>query len=182
MNTLLLTFAAETEAKASPGLFGALGIDWRMLVLQVLAFAILVWLLSKYVYPPLVKAIDDREKSIERSVAAAHEAEARAAKSQKEISQLLKSARTEADEILARSHAEAAATVAASEEKAKTRAEQIVKDAHLQLESDIAKARAALKHDTAKLVAVATEQIIHEKVDDRKDAQLIERALKREQA
>ncbi len=181
MDSLLLTFAAETEALGpEPGLFGALGIDWRMLLLNLLAFGILVWLLGKYVYPPLVKTIDERERSIEKSVAAAHEAEARAEKSQHEIQKLLRSARTEADEIIARAHAEASANVAEAEQKAKSRAEQIVKDAHVQLQADVSKARQALKHDTARLVATATEQIIHEKVDSRKDAELIDRALSKE--
>ncbi len=181
MERLLLNFAAETGGdKAQPGLFGALGIDWRMLLLQLLAFGILVWLLGKYVYPPLVKAIDDRERNIEKSVAAARDAEARAEKSQHEIEKLLRSARTEADEILARAHAEAAANVADAEEKARNRSEQIVKDAHVQLQADVAKARQALKHDAAQLVAAATERIIHEKVDSRKDAELIDRALSKE--
>ncbi len=181
MDSLLLTFAAEAEAHgAKPGLFSALGIDWRMLVLQILAFGILVWLLGKYVYPSFVKAIDDRERTIEKSVAAANEAEARAEKSQQEIEKLLRSARSEADGIIARAHSEAAANVAEAEEKAKARSEQIVRDAHVQLQADVSKARQALKHDTAQLVAAATERIIHEKVDSRKDTELIDRALSKE--
>lgn len=177
MDIAFKSFAAETGAHADPGLFGALGIDWRILILQVLAFSVLVWLLGKYVYPPLVRAIDEREKTIAASVAAANEAEVRAEKSQKEIEKLLRDARKEADEILARSHAEATSQVAEAEAKAKTRADQIIKDAHVQLQADVAKARTALKKDTAELVALATEKIIHEKVDTRKDAELIDRAL-----
>lgn len=181
MDILFKTFAAETGVQEK-SLFSALGVDWRLLLLQVLAFAVLVWLLGKFVYPPLTRAIDSREQKIAESVAAANEAEARAEKSQKEISKLLKEARAEADEILSRSHAEATAQVAAAEEKAKARAEQIIRDAHVQLQADVAKARTALKKDTAELVAYATERVIREKVDGRKDAELIERALSEERA
>ena len=71
----LYTIAA-TEAE--PGLLGALGIDWKLLVIQGLAFLVLVWFLKKYVYPPLVKAIDDRQAVIEQSAKAAAEAETHA--------------------------------------------------------------------------------------------------------
>lgn len=182
MDILLRTFAAVEAPEEKASLFASLGIDWRALLLQFLAFLVLVWLLGKYVYPPLVKAIDAREKTIAESVAAATQAEARAAESQKEIQKLLKDARSEADGILARSHAEATAQVAQAEEKAKARADQIVKDAHVQLQADVAKARVALKQDTAALVALATEKIIHEKVDSKKDAELIDRALKKDEA
>ena len=57
MPQLLYTFAS-TEAAADKDLFGALGIDWRLLVLQVVAFGILVWLLGKFVYPQLVSTIE----------------------------------------------------------------------------------------------------------------------------
>ncbi len=180
MNNALLQFAAEVPEVGTgteAGLFGALGIDVRTLLLQIIAFGVLVWFLGKYVYPPLTRAIDSREEKIAESVAAASEAEARAEKSQKETEKLLKQARVEADEILARSHAEAASQVSEAEEKAKARAEQIVKDAHIQLQADVAKARLALKKDTAELVAMATERIIHEKVDSKKDVELVERAL-----
>ena len=67
--------------------------------------------------------------------------------------------------------------VAEAEEKAKARAEQIVNDARAQLATDVAKAREALKAETIKLVAVATEQVIGEKLDAGKDAGLIKNAL-----
>lgn len=175
-------FVAAVPAPEGGGIFGALGIDWRLLLLQVLAFGILVWLLGKFVYPPLVRAIDKREQKIAESISAANEAEARAEQTQKEVSALLAQAREDADDILARSHSEATAQVAEAEEKARARAEQIVKDAHAQLEADVAKARAALKKDTAELVALATERVLHEKVDSKRDAELIDRALSKESA
>ncbi len=72
--------------------------------------------------------------------------------------------------------------VADAESKAKARAEQIVADARQQLDIDIAKAREALKKDAVELVAAATERIIGEKLDDKKDAALVNKALAQEQA
>ena len=67
--------------------------------------------------------------------------------------------------------------VADAESKAKTRAEQIVADAREQLALDVTKARESLKAETVKLVAAATEHLLHEKIDDKKDATLIKQAL-----
>jgi len=166
------------EAEKSDSLFGALGIDIRLLVLQLIAFSILVWILSKYVYPRLVEAIDKRERAIEESVAAANEAEAKAEKTQKEVEKLFKEARDESAEIVETAHKEATNMVKEAEDKAKKRAEQIVSDARAQLDQDIVKARTTLRNETTELVALATEKIIREKVDVKRDKSLIDAAIK----
>jgi F-type H+-transporting ATPase subunit b len=170
-------FIASTS---SPGLFEALGINWKLLVEQAIAFLILVAILAKFVYPALMKAIDDRREQIEAGLKEAKESQEALEKAEIKVNELLATARKEADDILARSHQEAATMVAEAENKAKTRAEQIVTDARAQLSTDVSKAREALKQETVKLVATATEQIIHEKLDERKDAGLIKSALKEE--
>jgi len=171
-------YLAATEAGHSDGLFGALGIDWRLLILQIIAFAVLVWFLGKFVYPFLVRAIDKREAAIEESVQAAREAEEKAEKSQSEIDKLLKEARSEATGIIELAHKDAAQQVKDAEDRAKQRAEQIVSEAREQLGRDIIKARKELRADTVELVAQATQQIVKEKVDAKKDKALIDGALK----
>ncbi len=173
-----IQFFAASEAAKNDSLFGALGIDWRTLILQIIAFSILVWILGKFVYPHLIGAIDKREKAIEESVAAAHEAEAKAEQTQKEVEQLFKKAREESAAIVDTAHKEAANMVKEAEAKAKKRAEQIVADARAQLDQDILKARAQLRDEATELVALATEKIIREKIDTKKDKTLIETALK----
>ncbi len=176
----LLTFAA-TESTEDGDILGALGIDWRTLILQVVAFVILVWLLGKFVYPILVRAIDKREKAIADSVAAANQAEARAEETQAEIEKLFEEARRDSAELVEAAHKESAQMVKEAEDKAALRRKQIVADGQAQLDVAVAKAREQLRKDTINLVAEATEKIIGEKVDAAKDAQLIERSLKESQ-
>lgn len=166
----------------SPGILEALGINWKLLVEQGIAFLILVWILGKFVYPALIKSIDTRREQIEAGLKEAQESQAALAKAEVKVSEVLATARTDADDLLARSHQEAGAIVAEAEAKAKQRAEQIVADARVQLENDVRKAREALKHDTIALVAAATEHVISEKLDAKKDAGLIQKALKEERA
>lgn len=178
MHALLQTLATES----SPGLFEALGVNVKLLVEQGLAFLVLVFILGKFVYPPLVKAIDDRRAAIEAGMKEAKESQEVLEKAETKVAEMLESARKEADEILARSHQESASMIADAETKAKTRADQIVADARQQLGVDVAKAREALKKDTVELVALATERVIGEKLDDRKDADLVRKALAEEKA
>jgi F-type H+-transporting ATPase subunit b len=75
-------------------------------------------------------------------------------------------------------HKEAAKMVEEAEEKAAKRAEHIVKEASASMEHELNKARTALKQETAQLVAEATGVILKEKVDAKKNAELISKALK----
>lgn len=174
----LHTYFAATETAEQDSLLGALGIDLRLLILQIVAFAVLVWVLGKFVYPHLIKAIDKREQAIADSVKAAHEAEENAEKTQADIEKLFAEARAESTAIVTTAHQEAANMVKDAEDRAKKRAEQIVADARQQLDQDILKARKSLREETTELVALATEKIIREKVDSKKDRELIAAAIK----
>lgn len=172
-----LTQFAETKA-AQADIFTTLGIDWRLLILQIIAFAILVWALGKFVYPWLMKSVDERQAKIEESVKAAEEAEKKAESAQEDIAKLLNEARTEAKDIVTTAKDEAAAMVADAEDKAKKRAEKIVADAHDQLEKDVIAARKALHNDTIELVALATEKVVGSAVDAKVDSKIIASAVK----
>ena len=169
-------------SESSPGLFEALGLDVKLLVEQSIAFLILVAILAKFVYPALMKAIDSRRDQIEAGLKEAKESQEALEKAEAAAAELLVTARKEADDIIKRSHQESTTMVADAEEKAKKRAEQIVADARTQLQTDVNKARQALKAETIKLVAIATEKVVGEKVDGTKDASLIKNALSQEKA
>jgi len=171
---------AMVATTSSPGLLQALGLNWQLFIEQGLAFVVLVWVLRKFVYPTLIKSIDERRNQIEAGLQEAKQSQEALEKAEVKIEKLLADARKEADEVIARSHQEATTMIADAEAKAKVRGEQIVKDAHAQLDADITKARTMLKTETVKLVALATEQIISEKLDEHKDARLIKTALDEE--
>lgn len=171
------TPVAQEAQKAD--LLGTLGIDPRLLILQTIAFLLVVFAFRKWVYPTLIKAIDDRQESIEAGVKASQEAQKAAEAAEESVAKELKAARKQADEILATTQKEAAALLAEAEEKASRRADNIVAEAKADMQNQLNAARESLKDETRHLVALATEQIIEEKIDARKDAQLVDSALKR---
>lgn len=173
------TYLAETATtEASGDLFSALGIDWRLLLLQIIAFLILVFLLAKFVYPWLIKQVDERQASIEAAAKAATKAQEAAAESESQVSQLLAEARKEADGILSNAKLEASELLSASEQKARSVAEQIAAEAQADIKKSIETAKRELHNETLELVALATEKVIHKKLDAKADADLIARALK----
>jgi F-type H+-transporting ATPase subunit b len=176
----MLSYFAEEAS--NPGLLQALGIDGKLLIQQAIAFLILVAILRKFVYPVLIKSIDDRRQAIEAGQENAKKSAELLEQTEAKVATMLKEARSSGDDLLKRAQSEATTVVSDAEDKAKVRAEQIVRDAHSQLEAEIVKARQTLKKDTIHLVATATERIIHEKVDSAKDTQLIDRALQEERA
>lgn len=171
----LAQFASSESG--SGDILGTLGIDVKLLVLQTIAFLLLLWLLSKFVFPVLGAMLDKREKAIEESVKAAHEAEENAAKTSAETAKLLHQARSDADEILATAKTEADALVDKAEKKSRERAEQIVADAEAEIRNDIEKARTTLKKETLDLVAAATEKVVGKSVTEQVDKRLIQSAV-----
>lgn len=175
MNNVLTNMATAAENK---GFFEALGIDWQLLVLQTIAFLVLLWFLSKFVYPPLSRAIEKREADIEASVKAANDAEKKADEAKEAVEKLLKQARGEASEIVTTAKEEATAAIEAAESKAKVRGERLVADAHDQIEKDVIAAKKSLHNETLELVALATEKVIGKTVTSKVDEAVISAAVK----
>lgn len=171
-----LTNFAETAGQKSD-LFGALGIDWKLLILQAIAFVILFVLLGKYAFPALVASIDKRQDQLDAGAKASEAAQKQAQDAESRIAEQLREARAQADAVVATAHKEASDMVAAAEARAAVKAEHIVAEAKAGIASDITAARAALKLETKQLVAEATEKIIGEKLTTASDNALIEKSL-----
>jgi len=174
-----MTFLSQFAETATPdaNLFSALGIDWRLLIIQIIAFLILVAILGKFVYPWLMKQVDARQADIEAASEAAVKAQKSAQANQEKVAALLNEARKEAAEIVGTAKLESTAMLSASEKRAQTSAERIVAEAHAQIGKDVENARKQLYNDTLELVGLATEKVIHAKLDTKTDTDLIAKAV-----
>jgi F-type H+-transporting ATPase subunit b len=176
--TFLQTFAETANTGKSSDIFTALGIDWRLLVLQIVAFLILVWLLGKFVYPKLMKSVDQRQADIEAAAKAAKSAQESASESQEETARLLDEAKKQAAEIMATAKIEATDFVNTAEAKARATAEKIVADAHAQLQKDVEAAKRDLHNETLALIALTTEKVVRKTHTKKDDEALIAELLK----
>lgn len=168
------TAAHETE---SGNLFTALGINWQMLIFQILAFIVLVVLLGKFVFPVLMKAVDDRQAKIEESVKAAAEAEKKAEAAETAVEDVLKQARKEAADIVTTAKSEAVGMVEKAEKSAKTKAERIVAEAHEDIQKEVANAKKSLEKDTLRLVKEAASLATASVADAKLDTALVRKSV-----
>jgi F-type H+-transporting ATPase subunit b len=173
---ILTQFGAE--GAGSGDVLSALGIDWKILIFQIIAFLILVWFLGKFVFPVLMKTIDARQAEIEASTKAASAAEKKAAKAEADIDKLMKQARKDATNIVATAREEANAALEAADAKAKAKADAIVAQAHEEIQKDVIAAKKVLHNETIDLVAAATEKVVGKAVSGKIDDSIIANAVK----
>lgn len=159
-------------------LFEALGLNWKILFAQLVNFAILIWVLHKFGYVPLIKFLEDRKKKIEKGI-----------KNAELSKETLAQAGEKEKEIILKAKKEAQKIISSGEEIAKKNKEEIIKKAEedaariAQLaaeknEQEKHKIIAEAKSEIANLVVLATEKIIHEKMDSEKDKELINQIIK----
>jgi F-type H+-transporting ATPase subunit b len=161
------------------GLFSALGLNWQAFILNTLAFLVTAWIVGKFVFPPLTKALDNKKGELEAATKLAGEAQARLDKAEATARDVVAKARETASDIVAAARDEASEQLEEARKKAAVQAERLVAEARDQLARDVDVARRELRADTARLVASATETILREKLDGKHDAALVERSLEK---
>ncbi len=175
MTSTFTQFASAEAGKTD--LLGSLGIDWTLLIIQTIAFLILMWFLAKVVYPPLSRSLEKREADIEAAGKAAAESEKNAQKAAEEVKKALAQARKEAADIVTTAKAEANSIVAAAEEKSKAQAEHIVAEARDSIDKEVLAVKKTLHNETLELVAQATEKVVGKTVDAKLDQKVIKTAV-----
>lgn len=177
MNSMLI-FAATEAAVEDGGLFGSLGIDVRLLVVQAVAFLVLLWVLTKFVYPVLAATLEKREATIREGIEAAQKAEQKATETNADIEALLSTARKQAKAVVAAAKDEAASIAEAASADAAKQTERMLKKASDEIDKEIDTARKALRDETVDLVALATEKVVGNVMTDTIDKKVIASALK----
>lgn len=178
MERILTQVASEAgSAEHSGDLLASLGIDWTLLIVQLVAFLILVWLLGKFVFPVLTKSLDAREAKIEEAGKAAEAAEKKAEAAESKIEETLKKARLEAADIVATAKNEATQMIEKAEANAKSRSDRIVAEAHEDIQKDVLAARKMLEKDTISLVKQAAGLAVSNVADAKLDDALIKKSV-----
>lgn len=170
-----------TFAESSSGL-GALGFDGKAFAIQLITFVLAYLVLRRYAFGPITKLLKERRDTIESGVKLGEQMQKEKAELESKVEDALHEARRQADEIIAGAQDSGRQAIRDAEEKAKAKAEGIIAEANQRIVQDTARARQELEKEVVDLVSDATKTIIGEKVDAKKDAELIDRALKRKQA
>lgn len=145
------------------------------LFFQAIVFLILVWFTMKFVWPPIVKALDERAQKIADGLAAADRAKSELASANQRVEQQLAASRNETASLLADAERRAQAIVDDAKARANTEAEKILAQAKADAEQQVVQAREALRDQVAVLAVKGAEQILRKEVNPAVHADLLGR-------
>lgn len=158
-------------------IFSQLGIDWRLLIAQIINFLILLFILQRFAYKPILKVLDDRREKIEKGLLDSEEATKKLLSAEKTQKTILDGAKKEAEKILSKSEEMAKKNkeeiLVQTDEKAK----KIMADTEKKIEEEKNKMIREVRKELGALVISATEKIIDEKIDGEKDRELISKTI-----
>lgn len=143
------------------------------LLMQAAAFAAFIWFTAKFVWPPLMRAVETRQKQIADGLAAADEGRKSLANAEKRIADLVGEARTKATEIVAQGEKFRSETVEQAKAEAKAEADRIVAAAKAEIAQEIARAKEDLRHQVSTLAIAGAEKILKREVDAKAHADLL---------
>ena len=134
-------------------------------LLQALSFAILIAFTMKFIWPPLMNAIEERQKKIADGLAAADRSQRELAQAEDKIGELLKDARGKANEIIDQANVRANQIVDKAKEDAIAEANRQKALALAEIDAAANKAREALRQQVATLAVAGAEKLIRREID-----------------
>jgi len=160
-------------------LFAKLGIDWRLLIAQIINFLILMGALFFLLYKPLLAALEKRRSKIAESLENADRISDELKRTNTETSRLIGVARTESQRIVTEAGAQAEALRASIVEKTRAEVTAIVAQSKQQIAADREQLLREVRAAAAELIAAATEKVTGEKMNAAKDKAFVEKVLEK---
>jgi len=145
------------------------------LIGQMLVFGILYWFSWKFIWPPLVKAVEDRQKKISEGLAAAERGQKELQQSHGDAAVIVNEAREKALKIVDQANRRSNELVDEARATAITEGQRLVGDAKQEITLEQARARDALRKDVAKLAVAGASRLLEREIDPKAHADLIEK-------
>lgn len=143
------------------------------LFLQMLVFFIGAWITMKYIWPPLINAIEERQNKIAAGLAAANKGEHALAVATEQGKAIEADARARASTYVAEGEKLGQKIVENAKAQAQIEADRIIENAKLEAQQEMARVREALREQVAALAVAGAEQILAREVDKTVHADLL---------
>ena len=152
--------------------------DPGLFIWTILTFLVLVGLLARYAWRPLLEALERRQAAIAKSLEDAQRARQELERLQRESAEMMRQARVEADAIVSRSRSDAEALREELKQKSRAEAAAIVKNAEKQIQLETARAIQQIRNETIDLSVAIASKILRRQVSKEDHEGLIEETLK----
>lgn len=140
---------------------------------QLVVFFILAWFTMKYVWPPIVKALDERATKIADGLAAAERGKHDLELATKRSADFLREGKEKSADLLAQAEKRAAQIIEEAKAAAKVEADRIIAGAKAEAEQEAARAKETLRGQVAMLAVAGAEKILRREIDAKAHTELL---------
>jgi F-type H+-transporting ATPase subunit b len=140
---------------------------------QFLTFAVLVWVTMKYIWPPITKALHERQVRIADGLAAAERGVHELELAQHKAGEILRDAKIQAAAILEQANKRAARILDESKERSRTEGERLIDIAKMEIAQEVLEAKQLLKEKIAVIAVQGAEKILQQHIDAVRDEHLL---------
>jgi F-type H+-transporting ATPase subunit b len=145
------------------------------LIGQMLVFGILYWFSWKFIWPPLTRAVEERQKKISEGLAAAERGQKELQESHGDAAVIVNEAREKALKIVDQANRRSTEIVDEARVTAISEGQRLVGDAKQEVQLEQARARDALRKDVARLAVAGASRLLEREIDPKTHADLIEK-------
>jgi F-type H+-transporting ATPase subunit b len=143
------------------------------LIAQAITFAIFIWFAARFVWPPLVNALDERRQKIADGLAAAEKGQSDLADAERKATQREAEARTAAQAVAAEAERRAQAIIEEAKAQAKDEGSRLIAAAKAEAAQEMVRAKGVLRDQVAALAVTGAEQILKREVNQQVHADLL---------
>jgi F-type H+-transporting ATPase subunit b len=144
------------------------------MIAQAVSFALFIWFTVKFVWPPMLRAIETRQKTIADGLAAAEQGRRSLETSTRQAEDAVREARSRAAEIVAQAEKRAAQMVDEARNAARDEGAREKAAAQAEIDQAVTRAREQLRDRVASLAVAGAEKILRREVDAKAHAELLE--------
>lgn len=152
---------------------GKIGFDWKLGLFNLINFFVLFWLLKKYLFAPMMKVINERHEKAQEAVENFKKAQTEVNMAEQNAQKIIDEARKNSNEIISSAKQDADSMTEKMKDKAKGEIELLVSQARKNIAIEKKQMREEIKCEVVDLVVDTTEKVLGEKIDSKKDAELI---------
>lgn len=156
--------------------------DPGLAIWTIVTFLVLLWLLAKFAWRPMLRALEARQEKIKKSLDDAQQAREELERLNQESDQILKKAHAEAESIVSKSHEDARKLGEEIKQKARADAEVIIREAQNRIENETGKALRQIRNEIADMSVMIASKLIQRDFKKEDNKELIEETLKQIEA
>lgn len=145
------------------------------LIAQAIMFAIFIWFTARFIWPPLMSAVERRQKTIADGLAAAEQGNRSLKEAEVRVQTIEREARAKAQAIMADTEKRAAALIEEAKVQAKTEGGRLLAAAKAEVGQEVERAKATLREQVANLAVIGAEQILKREVNSGAHAEMLNR-------